>query len=210
MIPLSHTAPLARKRTVGWQDSDELARIWQLLGRIQSSNKSLLDIQYSQDGITLAPVNCWYYGPFSGYIYSDTEIAIGNDRAETDYVFRDTITLGVNQIHKSARETITAIDADQYIYYSLTETTSSDFAATLGASATYPVQDTTTPAFFVILGKTIWDEDNERIKNWAQYWQAGDIHFAMPTISYDSSDGRLYYQYQTEHERLITTAETCS
>ena len=215
--PLSHTAPLTHKRTVGYQDSVDIDRIWQLLGSIKTTDRDQLNIQYSQDGIFLSPENSGYYGPFMGGIggVDHTSIFIGlNRRPEFAYgVFRDTITVGTDVHAKNTLESIHVPDASHYIYYGLEEWDGGGtwyFRAVLRGSETYPVQSAATPYFPVVLGKSIWDDENERIKNWVQYWQGGnDIHFPMPTVTYSSTTAKMEYQYQTEHERLITTAELC-
>ncbi len=213
--PLSHTAPLTHKRTVGYQDSVDIDRIWQLLGNIKTSESNQLDIQYSQDGITITPTNSGYFGPFMGSFLEDN-VAIGVNRVSAFAfgVFKDTVTVGTMAHIKNTMETIHGLSgADHYVYYGLEEWDDGGtwrFRAVLRSSTTYPVQSAATPYLPVVLGKSIWDEENERIKGWVQYWQGGNnIHFPMPTVSYSSTTAKMEYQYQTEHERLITTAELC-
>ena len=213
--PLSHTAPLPGKRTVGYQDSVDIDRIWQLLGNIKTTESAQLNVQYSQDGIDLSPMNSGYYGPFMGsFIEDNVGIGINRHPQFAFGVFKDTVTVGTMAHIKNTTEYVHGLSgADHYVYYGLEEWDAGGtwiFRAVLRSSATYPVQSAETPYFPVVLGKSIWDDERGEIVSWVQYWQGGNnIHFPMPTVTYSSTTAKMEYQYQTEHERLITTAELC-
>jgi len=68
-------------------------------------------------------------------------IAVGANRAAgASYLFRDTITIGLDALQKSAKEEVQlTVDGVNYIYYAITKT-GATITATLTASTTYPVE----------------------------------------------------------------------
>lgn len=112
--------------------------------------------------------------PFKGEIdpVSDQLVAIGVERSLGTYVFRDTITIGLDTEQKAAKETVSiaAVAADAFVYYTITKSGSS-ITATLTATAAYPVQVDGT--LFIVLGKASWD--GSKVDLYTQFWH-GDIH----------------------------------
>jgi hypothetical protein len=124
--------------------------------------------------------------PFQGSIHADGDkITIGADRgisptADPDYPFRDTITIGLDTLHKEFAEDSPVVTADKtFVYYKITKAGTA-ITAVLEASDTYPTQ--THGEWYVVLGMANWEAADAgppampaRITKWTQYW-FGDIH----------------------------------
>lgn len=171
----------------------DLDQIWRLLGRITSTDTSLLEITYGSRGITFTPKTprakraqtieepvAALSTPFLGSIHEDLDkITIGADRDlgtgggpaafGDEYTFFDTITIGLDELTKFEPEDTTVIAATSFVYYRITKA-GAVITALLEHSVARPVQIHGT--LFVILGRAI--HDGSEIVDWAQYW-FGDV-----------------------------------
>ncbi len=91
-------------------------------------------------------------GPFKGEIdpLDGRKIVVGKDRAESDYKFRDTITIGIETLEKTVAETTVNLPSTRFVFYEISKT-NLVITATLSTSVAYPVQTDT--SWKVVLGR---------------------------------------------------------
>lgn len=159
-------------------NANEWATVRNVLRGIISSDPRLLDLAYHASGIYLLPKIAT---PFLAKVNpaNTAQVIVGSDRALAGYAYRDTITIGLDTLHKTTAETVT-ISATSFVYYAITKS-GTTITATLTANATYPTQTETT--FYVVLGKAVWDTDH--VSRWFQFWY-GDI--LVPAVIIDAED----------------------
>ena len=105
--------------------------------------------------------------PFRGEIdpADDTKIVVGRLRADAGYKFRDTITVGLLQLHKNVAEAI-VITEDSWVFYAITIPVTTIVATlSVNAVASYPTQVDGT--WNVVLGRA--DFSGGAIIRWTQH-----------------------------------------
>lgn len=191
---MTRTGRTSRNPQRGFADQSDWDQVWRLLGNIQSTDDSLLSIQVSNRGIYFTPKSprarakaiaeesaTEFSTPFEGSIHADgNKVTIGVTRDAgsgggpaafgDEYLFFDTITIGLDRLTKFEPEDTTAIADTSFIYYKITKA-GAIITADLEHDTNYP--DQAHGEVFIILGRAFWD--GTKISNYEQYW-FGDIH----------------------------------
>lgn len=150
--------------------AQRINRMEHKLSNIQSSNTQLLQVVTTYNGIVLQP-RPLLETAFMGTVVKPATITIGINRVKSSYTKRDTITIGLIELHKKSPESI-ELSKSSFVYYDITKTDST-INAVLAASETYPIQES--GIVRQVLGFAKFNDEETQIVKWDQH-HYGNIH----------------------------------
>jgi hypothetical protein len=172
-----------------WRSGDviEARRLQEPLDAIESLRAGIdapRQVPLNGDATRRAAVS--YAGPFAGSIGASAAdkrtIFIGHRRS--DALVRDTITIGIDRLEKTAPESI-ELTSTGLVYYTITKS-GTTISATLATGEDMPDDDATT--LYIVLGKAIVNASTGTIQSWRQY-QYGQIFMQAALIDAEDCEG---------------------